>query len=117
MDSSIRKAIMKEALGIGAEVKPVPGDENRIYEFRKQLKEIHLFEKKIKLDSEEWTEEHWEQFEESLKASITSSNSGNIMEQVLQNKARNGNKEAEVLHENRVEAIKRMDFSLFEKLL
>ena len=133
LDPAVRKAIMKEALGIDkvsstradpitgeepvVETKPILGDENKIYEYRKQLKKIHLFEKRIKKDSEEWGEEDWDAFEASLKEAVTAENSGDIMAQVLENKKKNITDEAKILHETRVQAIAKMDFSLFEKLL
>lgn len=131
MDPAIRKAIMKEALGVdtekptvaeGADVvelgasKPI-GDENKIYEFRKQLKKIHLFEKRLKKDSEDWDEEDWDAFEGSLKETVTAKNSGDLMEQVLENKKKHVEDESKGLKEMRASAISKMDFSLFEKLL
>lgn len=126
LDPTLRKAIMKEALGIDKDPvpvlekvqdKPIEGLEDKIFEFKNQLKRVHAFERKLKLDSEEWLEEHWEQFERSLKAPISSDNSADIMKQVLENKTKNVTNEGKELHEMRVKAIAKMDFSLFEKLM
>lgn len=91
--------------------------EIKMFEFRKRLKEVKAYERKVKVDSENWDEELWESFEQSLKAPVTASNSGDLFEAVLKNKAKNVVDESANASKIRAEVIKGMDFSLFNKLL
>ena len=92
-------------------------DERKMFEFRRKLKEIKAYERKVKVDSEDWDENLWEAFEQSLKAPVTASNSGDLFEQVLKNKSKNIIDESSNASKIRAEVISKIDFNLFSKLI
>ena len=75
-------------------------NESKIFQFRKQLKKIHDYEKIVKEDSEQWTDENWEGFEKWVKES------SDPIKEVIENRTRRDREEAEEKNRKRAKIIK-----------
>lgn len=87
------------------------GNEDKIFEYRKQLKKIHMFEKIVKEDSENWDDGTWKKFEEWINPSSVEG----MLSQVIEKKQET--LENDPKKQLREQALKLVNFNLLEKLM
>jgi hypothetical protein len=66
MDAELRKKIISGLVSESSK-NDIPVEHNRVFEYRKNLQDVHRYEKICKVDSEQWGDEEWAAFEAWLK--------------------------------------------------
>ena len=120
MDSATRRAILQKvtetspalqkAQGINETKEPVR--EDKVFEYRRQLKKIKEFESKWKEDADNWSDEQWGEFDKAMKPQTTADLLGSMFERrELREK-----QEADRKRELREAIFKKIDMSKIGKL-